>query len=223
MPHRDPHTGQFLPDGESMEAFDRFEEVYDRVELSVPAADIGGQTGQDFGQDGSLEGEVFYGMDEGLLDRDEIAVMLWAEHHLIAGILSTQTADGTVRATVEISGSPEPSAATRRLAAVQLSDAPDTSGDFTIERASPGPQVTGDLVGRPLEALGYGPFSDGATGVGGAGTAGTDDWQGSMAANPVFDDRDDLFYHATLEHSNVADAALFAALSARHVYGVIQD
>lgn len=218
MPHRDPETGKFTAN--EHDDYDRVEEQYFGLHLSVPASDVGGQTGQTFGQDGSFEGLLAYDA-EVFLDRDEIGVMLWAEHNLVTGILSTQTADGTVSAILEVSA-----AGDRQVSAFAgASDIADASGDFTVEtgNAIAGGEVnTGDLVGRPLHAIGYGPITDGNASLAGSGSAGEDEWVGSPAAEPVWDVRDSIFVNGIMEQSNVSDAALYAQIQGRHVFGVME-
>lgn len=211
--------------GDDLEQFERVDEIHDTQVLSVPASAVGGQTDQEFGQSGQFEALEMYELDDVALDRDEIAVLLWAEHDLIAGILSTATADGTLHVGLEVSASPALSAITRPLGGASLTPgvgSHETSGDFDVEIANNAAENNADIVGRTLHALAYGPITDGATGVGGAGTAGTDEWVGSPAAEPVWDVRDSMFLNGFVEHSNDDDAALFAELRYRHVYGVME-
>lgn len=198
--------------------FDRVEEVIDQEHFSVPASDVGGQTGQAFGQQGKWEGDKIYELDA-ILDRDEIGVLLWAEHLLTCGILSTQTADGTLSVNMEISTSPAGS--DPALDALgSTGDIADTSGDFSVESEATTVNDEAETVGRVLTAIGYGPITDGTNGVGGSGSAGRDEWVGQPVAEPVYDVRDELFTNGYMEHSNVSDAALYAHLQIRHVYGI---
>lgn len=199
--------------------FDKFEEAFFSQKFSVPAADLSGATGALFGEEGRWEGRGLYSLDD-LIDRDQLAVMLLAEHHLEVYVTSTETADGTVRAEMEVSTSPAASEAVDLLDSAN--DVADTAGALPVDADGSG-VITSDLVGRALSAVAFGPFSDGATGVGGSGVAGVDWWEGVPVANPVFDDRDDLFVNGVIEASNIADAAIHADLHVRHVYGVVGD
>lgn len=215
---RDPDTGEFISE-DDLESFERIEEVNEQVHLSVPASGVGGQTDQGFGQEGTFEGLLYFNLED-ILDRDEIAVLLWAEHRLWLTSPSTQTADGTVSALMELSASPEASAiADDPLTAGDLADIADTGGDFTVEHDSTSADTGADTVGRPLNAIAHSPFSEGA-GAGGGGTPGDDEWVGQPYAEPVFDIRDDLFVNGYMEHNNISDASLYARITSRHVWGV---
>lgn len=204
-----------------MPDFDRFEETTGVPQISVAAADLTGATGQYFGEQTLFEGVTLYDVDA-LLDRDELAVMMWAEHHLEVYATSTETADGTVRGVIEISASPD-RITNATLAAGSSEDIAD------LEQSAFQPEVdhfnapSADLIGRPLNATGFAPFSDGATGVGGAGTSGNDWWEGSPTAEPDFDARDELYLNGGIEVSNIDDSAIHVDVSYRHVYGVMED
>lgn len=217
MAVRDPKSGKFV----SQDDFSRFDDIaqmHSTLETSVPASDVGGQTGQTLGQFGNFEGEQLYEIEE-IIDRGQVAALLWAHHRLIAYIGSTQTADGTVRASFEVSSSANRTVG-RNLQSTD--DIGDASGNFTIE-SSQNFDDTADIIGPVLEAVGYGPITDGANGVGGAGTAGFQDWEGPVMVSPVFDDRDDIIVNGSIAHSNVSDAALHADLETWHVWGILEE
>lgn len=187
--------------------------------LDVAAADLDGLTGRGYGEDATYEGIPLYPVDD-LLDRDELAVMLWAEHRMGAGFASTATADSTIMAATEISSSPEVSGALDPISGGEK-EVDSQEGDFVIftqvDKA-----ITGDLVGRVLAAMGFGPITDGA-GPGGAGTEGTDWWEGQPAAVPTFDPRDTLYMNGAIDISNAADLSAHVDVRGRHVYGVLED
>lgn len=199
--------------------FDRFESVYFEGQFSAPAADLGGQTGQGLGQDATFEGFDVFDVGE-VLDRRDIGIPVWCRHQLWAYIGSTQTADGTVRADLEISLS-----ATRKVAQPvgdNITDVADTSGDFGVDVNSEDFLATDDLVGPSLEAVGHGPITDGTNGVGGGGTPGKSEWEGNPMLPPILDAGDDVFFNGALEHSNVSDAAIHADIDAWWVIGVLE-
>lgn len=218
-PHRDPQTGQFVSSKE-LDQFDSIEQVHATSAYRVAAAAVGGQTGADFGQETEFEGVPLYSLEDQVIDRGEVAALLWAHHRIVAYITSTQTADGTIRGAIEISSSPE------RQTVFELGpgmdDIGDQTGDFTVQSEEL-VDDTADVIGPALEAVGFGPITDGTNGVGGSGNAGTQDWEGAPMVSPIFDDRDDMFVNGAIEHSNVADAALHVDAQVWHVYGRIED
>lgn len=219
MPHRDPETGKFVSTADSVEEFDEIEEVHGQALMTIAAANLDGSVGQTFGQEASFESEPLYSLDTEILDRREVAVLIWAEHRLDVYLKSTATADGTVRAAIEVTTSPD-------LHPSEGVDAPNT-----VEEQDTGPTIDIDMeieqdaehIGRVLNAVGFSPITDGTNGVGGAGTAGFDTWEGAPMASPVFDDRDDILMNGFIETSNVTDNAVGVDLTVRHVYGVLED
>lgn len=145
------------------------------------------------------------------VDRDEVAHLMMIDATLTAGILSTQTADGTLRAEVEIStsGSKQLHQSSGGYQDVEesadgtLTPEVDTNSDDTANE-------TIDILGRKLVALAYGPITDGTNGVGGAGTAGRDWIKTDYGPRgPELDGRDEVALNGFVEHSNVSDATLF--------------
>lgn len=218
MPHRDPKTGKFVSG--DRDDFDRIEQLHAVDTLSVPAADLDGATGQNFGEESRYEGEELYDFEE-VLDRDEVGVMLWQAQQIVVYGLSTSTADGTVRGAVELSFSPSESFQFNTGGTTDLDD--QTGTGFAIESGEQFFSDTGDVIGRHLQAVGYSPFSDGATGVGGSGGAGIDSWEGPILVDPVVDDRDSLFHNGVIEAQNVADASVHMDLAVWTVLGAMED
>lgn len=97
------------------------------------------------------------------------------------------------------------------------------NADFTVEVQSGAAVDTVDIIGRLLNAEGHGPFSDGASGVGGSGDVGVDSWEGRPVGAPTFDARDEIYLNGLFETSNPADLSVGADLTVHHVYGVIED
>lgn len=224
MPHRDPETGRFLA-GDSGPDVDRFEEMYSQDHYNVAAADLDGGTAQDFGEDQRISGKEVYSLEQPL-DRDELAVLMWAEHHITAYFASTASADSTIRAAVEISAAPEREVVDELGTAGNVSLDSDISGggQFTLEvDEGLGGVQSADLIGRPMQCTGFGPITDGTNGVGGAGTEGQDWWEGQPAADPTFDARDDVFTNMVVQISNASDLSAHIEVSVRHVFGVMED
>lgn len=180
-----------------------------------------GTTGQTLGETSSFEGVRLYEVAD-VLDRRQLAVLLWARHRLVVYIGSTQTADGTIRANFEVSTSPNQNIANGVDAGAGAIE--DQGGtEISLEVNPQEDSDTDDVIGPSLLAVGFGPITDGTNGVGGAGTAGFDDWEGPVMVEPVFDSRDELFVNGQVEASNVSDAAIHADLETWHTYGIIDD
>lgn len=219
-PHRDPQTGKFVSSRDH--DFDRFEQLHAMDTLSVPAADLDGNTGQHFGEESQYEGRELFDF-ETVLDRDEVGVIQWQAQQIVVYGLSSSTADGTVRGAAEFSFSPSNSHILKVASASEDLDDQTGSG-FDIEGVDTVfSSDTGDTVGRTLQAIGYSPFSDGATGVGGSGGAGIDQWEGPVMIDPVVDDRDSLFHNGAIEASNVADASVHMDVSVWTALAVMED
>lgn len=217
MPQRDPVTGQYVSGDASQ--YSDYEFITFQETLRVPASDLDGQTTGNLGDEAEFEGHLVYDMSD-FLDRHEVGRLLKAAHRMVVGITSTQTADGTVRGAVELSSSPSIKV-TKRSEGGGGEQIADVDGNMNVWQGSR-QSDTFDLVGRPLDAIGYGPFSDGASGVGGAGTSGEDetdvrpiDWE--------MDTRDDMFLNGVIEASNVADSSIVMEVTGQHVYGIHED
>jgi hypothetical protein len=215
MPHRDPDTGQFLPHDTA--AYSDIEVATFAGNVGVEAANVDGSTGFIGGQSPEFSGQVVLDYDE-FVDRNEELVLLQAQHRLNVFANSTETADGTVSAAVEISADPAVSEATSRApigntATVDGSVVGASDNDDTI-----------DLIGRPLFAVGHAPFSDGSSGAGGGGSAGEDRYTSSMfpAEFGRFHPRDELFLNGRLVQWNVDDAGIHANVIGQHTYGVVE-
>lgn len=219
MPRRDPETGKFVQGGS--DDFDRFEEAYSTQNMTVAAADLSGGTGEQWGEDTSFENVDIYGVHE-ILDRDELGVLVWAEHYLAAYAKSTMTADSTVRAAVQISTSPDRESGVAEGTGPEGSDISETTGDFPIQ-LDPAFAVDNNTIGRGLHSVGFGPGSDGASGVGVGGSVQADWWEGNPWANPVFDDRSTIFMNGVIEQNNISDGSISVDVATRHVYGVLED
>lgn len=226
MPHgaivRDPDTGQFVSVSDLDTGDVDVESVSFAAVFDLDAADLTGSAGSDLPDQGNFDGELLLDYDD-IVDRHEVAVLLGGEHHLTVMTPSTQTADGTARAVIEVSTSPTSSAvAVGSTAATAVTN---PSGSLTVEAAIQTDDSV-DVIGRVLNANTYSPFSDGATGVGGAGGVGVDTVQLAEYARHVGlvgDRRDELFLHGTLEASNIDDGGLVAHLQGQHYYAVGED
>lgn len=195
-----------------MEQFDDIEIVNFDAHAGIPAADLtGGTTFQ--GGDGANTDPGLQVVDyDDVLDRDEEAVLLWGWHQLAAFINSTETADGSLHAAVEISSSPSFSMG-RSLAGSDL------QGNFD-GRVNTDDDL--DVLGRALRAFATGPFSDGASGVGGGGTGDSDEV--TLETLPIdmarFHPRDELFVNLVVDVWNVDDAGIHTVTQGQHIYGI---
>lgn len=214
LPHRDPKTGRFLPSGET--GWDDIEVATFQGHVGVQAADLTGGTGFNGGDQERFEGLQLLDYDD-FVDRNEELILLSAEHHLNVYANSTETADGTVRLTVTVSASPSVSTG---LATSITTDAVDNN---VVGGADADDSI--DHIGRLLIATGHAPFSDGATGVGGAGSAGEDTYRSTVfpAEFGRFHPRDELFLNGIFEVWNIDDAGIHGELYGQHVYGVIAE
>lgn len=217
MAARDPETGQFVSGGAAAQ-YDDIEVVSIQADVGVQAADLDGSTGFVSGQTFDAEAVPLVDYDE-VVDRNEELHLLQAQHHLVAHVNSTGTADGEVRAYVEISTSP-----TRQVSPTINASAGGGDLDAGVV-GRPDSDDSIDVIGRPLLAVGFGPFSDGATGVGGGGSAGRD----SVDMGPLpreigrFHPRDDLFLNSEIRVWNIADRGVHLDLQGQHVYGVVSE
>lgn len=221
MSVRDPQTGKFVSPEDA--GYDDWEFATNYLSHNVPASQLGGATDGTIGEAYNFEGLPLYEMDE-LLDRDEAADLVRAIHVLEAGITSTETADGTLRATMEISTSPD-----RKVANEVAGQGTGISGEFNgggsiTDASALGERLvfedSRDLLGRPLTALAYGPITDGTNGVGGAGTAGTDRVDIEDPIGFDLHPRDEMFVNGAVEVANVDDTSVVFSLYTQHVYGV---
>lgn len=200
-----------------MNTFDDIEVVTFDAGVGIEASNLAGNTGFQGETVSQFEGLELVDYDE-IVDRNERLVLLQAHHALSVYANSTETADGTVAAAVEISASP----AVTSVGQVRLSTSSVNGNDYV---GSAGLDDTIDLIGRPLAAVGHAPFSDGSTGTGGGGSAGED--QVSVTDLPremaEFHPRDELFLNGEMEPWNVDDAGIHLIVKGQHIYGVEGD
>lgn len=211
MAVRDPVTGQFR--SAVQENYDDIEVASWLTHLGVQAADLTGTTGFG-GQTDEWENHQVVDLDD-ILDRDEAADLIAAYHRVVVFQNSTATADGTVQAHVEVATS-----GNRLLGpAMGNTDAVGGAGDVVGTTTS---QDTIDLIGRALTATGHAPFSDGATGVGGGGSAGEDQVALSFPPGRLgqFHPRDEVVLNGRFAAWNIDDAAIHVMVSGQHWYGV---
>lgn len=213
-PHRDPETGKFV----AGEAFDDIEVATFQADIGVAAADLTGGTGFAGGQVLQFESVDVVDYDD-LVDRNESLRLLSASHALTVSVNSTETADGTVRGYVEVSTSPS-----EQVSEAIVNSALD--GDVSAGLVgSPDSDDSIDVIGRPLLAVGHAPFSDSATGVGGAGSAGHDQVDVENVPEEIgrLHPRDDLFVNGAIRPWNIDDAGVHIDVTGQHVYGVLDD
>jgi len=223
MPHRDPDTGQFLP--HSSTRYDDVEVATWSATFGLEASNHSGNTGFNGGDRYDVEGIEVIDYDE-FVDRDEDLRLLSAQHRMFVCSNSTQTADGTVVAAVEVSSSPAISGPTQNLgktigAAVDTDTGGGASGEALGRSRT---EDTIDIIGRPLGSMAGSPFSDGSSGAGGGGSAGEDSYQSEMfpAESGRFHPRDELFVNGQVTAWNIDDAGSHVAVGGQHVYGVLE-
>lgn len=216
MAARDPETGQFVAGG-AMDKYSDFEVFTATAHMDIDAADIDGTTSSEYPDGQNFEGFQLVDYDE-LVDRNEVLDLLRAQHALTVYGNSTGTEDGSIRGLVEISSAPT----------LQAMDALEPTGtkpiddsDFNVNyRLYDTDSI--DILGRVLIGHAGQPFSDTATGVGGAGSTGEDSYEltGFPEVIGRFHPRDELFINGALEASNIADAGIHIDVSVQHLYGV---
>lgn len=214
MAARDPETGKFV----SAEGFEDVEVVSFSAGLGVEAGNLAGATGFDGGSEHNFDGGELIDYDD-VVDRNEMLVLLAGWHRLVTYINSTQTADGTVLATVEISSSPAQQMGFNITATD--TDVFDTTQNIV---GSSNREDSIDVVARPMTAVGHGPITDGTNGVGGAGAAGEDTVRFGRPPGEAasFHPRDELFLNGELTQWNVDDAGIHIMVTGQHWYGVDQ-
>lgn len=193
----------------------------------MAAADLDGSTGPGFGQAAIFEDVVALDLDD-VLDRHRLADVLAYNHRLTCIAPSTQTADGTCRFSGTFATGPSHrfTSAGGQFQEEFSGGTPFTGGAFTSN--TDGGILTEDSldpIGRPLDAIAGSPFSDGATGVGGAGSAGEDNDRGEMPHAGMFtvDRRDEIFVAGVAEASNIDDASLYSSWTFQWLLGVYDD
>lgn len=209
VPQRDPQTGKFV----SGDSYDDYEVITFDAAVGVEAADLNGGTGF-AGQSEFYNGLEIIDYDE-VVDRNERLDLLRAEHRLLVYANSTETADGTVVASAEISSAPT----ITDVGAVRQ-DQTDVDGGPVVGEGRQDDTI--DLLGRPLVGAGYGPFSDSSTGVGGAGSSMHDRVVIHNPPGPIgtFHPRDELFVNGEIDAWNIDDAGVHLDIKGQHVYGV---
>jgi hypothetical protein len=217
MPHRDPETGQFT--GNEHSSFDDIEVVAWGGTVGIEAANLDGGTG--FSGEGRNDFSGLKVIDyDDIVDRNEELVLVEAEHHMDVYANSTETADGTVSAAVEVSADSARSRVTELAADPATTE--DLGGDIKGVSAI---DDSIDIIGRVMTSVGHAPFSDGSTGVGGGGAAGSDSVEllSAPAEFGRFHPRDELYVNGSIDTWNIDDAGVHVNLSGQHVYGVRED
>lgn len=223
MPHRDPETGQFLSHDETKRDFKDITVQRQTDHFSVAAADLDGSTGQQGGQHFVATSDLDIDIAGGL-DRNEVAKLLATRLTVQAFVNSTATADGTVEAELEYSTEAAPEIIEQR-------------GEGTIATAGleggAVDRLHSEVTNSPevlawARAVGHNPFSDGASGVGGGGSAGETTYvmeYGELLgeAAPEFDRHSDIHTHVALRNWNMADAAIHATGNLDLVWGIFED
>lgn len=186
------------------------EPVHFDQDFSVAADELDGSTTQNFGQNVSYEEVELLELAD-VIERDEIAYLLGVSAKHVAYIKSTATADSTVRSAQAILTSPN-SGIYDGTSGYEAVDA--QNGTMELDQSTTqanGPAWNSDsVIGRPMLSIGFNPFSDGATGVGGGGSISADwiDMHWSAGNGPLFDHRDTVWLGGIVENQNCDDASL---------------
>lgn len=219
MAVRDPETGQFVS---SSRISDAMEVVQFQKIVNIPASTLGGAADGSLPGGGALEDWQIYDLDE-VLDRHEVGHLVHAQARLAAGITSTATADGTLRVTAEIGTNGAYEVVQGHAAPANmdsLAAEAETGTDLNDAKSRSAHEDTIELVHRALDAYAYGPITDGATGVGGAGSGGHDRIDYHLPFDYEVDQRDEMRLNAITEISNVSDTSVTWGVTGQHVYRV---
>lgn len=210
MVTRDPSTGRFVAGDE----FDDVEVVTFTGSAGIEAANNDGTTSFT-GEFSNFEGIQLVDYDN-VVDRNEDLQLLYAAHRLAAYPNSTETEDGTLVVSAEVSGSPSRGSATTLIST-------STVDDPVVGSGQSGDSI--DIIGRPLLAMAGAPFSDTTTGVGGAGSGGHDQYESDVfpAEMGQFHPRDELFLNGQIRTFHIDDAGVHLTVQGQHVYGVRSD
>lgn len=176
-------------------------------QFSVAAGSLDGSTDERGGQNDVGE-QVLGGREPiGGLERGEIAELLAIRLYCEAYTNSTQTADGAVRGSVEISREP----VFQTLDGDQITTGTGSLDGLNYQVVGPGETFEPDVLAR-AQSMGFSPFSDGSSGVGGGGSTTQGvyemDFMETFGSGPLFDRNDEFFQHVNWIQWNVADAAL---------------
>lgn len=218
MPHRDPETGQYLPQDARIE-FEDIEVASFGFQGGVTAAGMEGSTGYGDADQGAVQGVQLIDYDE-IVDRNEELHLLEAQHRLSVYQNATATEDGSIRGYAEISTS----------GAFQLAEVSDVSVS-NLDDNQRGDVINGqaefddgiDLIGRPLVATGTGSFYNASNGAGGGASAGEDSYVSDYFPGEMgrFHPRDELDLNIAFDASNIDDAGIHLDVTGQHVYGVV--
>lgn len=194
--------------------YDDFERAYSWHSFSVPASAVDGTTGQDGGQSFDAEGNAdIIQLD---VDRGEVAELVSLLVYLQVYSNSTTTADGTVLGGLEVSTFED------ARVVQNFGNASSSLGGSIDSRKS-------NVIKRPgivevVTAVGHSPFSDGATGVGGAGSTGEatvrKQFRDMYGSGPTFDAGSELNLHPGFIQWNIADAAIHMDATIEVVYDI---
>lgn len=193
----------------AVDGFDTLVSQWRLDHYSIAAADLDGETGQGGGQYDFQADLVSWGLAGGMRAGVEVAEILLVESRLDAWINSTETEDGTLQVVAEVGTDGDSRMVERGDTNIQTTDILASN----IDRVDGTGTFDADLW-SVLSAVAHAPFSDSATGVGGAGTAGHDehvvDYRG-WGGGPIVDgDDDDVFNHVGFRTWNVDDSAVHA-------------
>lgn len=224
MPHRDPHTGQFVSNG-SGGNFDGswLEEVYtgqgayvDVEQLTFHVDQLTDTNGETNDREDNTVLELLDFND--ILDRrEEMCDILYMDVGLTVGAhLADDNVTVTPRSVVggallHESEDPAP------LDITELD--PYGAGDFALAETDD----TLDAIGRRLTGHASPGFEDGANSAGGGASATTDRWSGwghQLTGNATFSERDELF--ATVELNQHRETKGWLQLSGQMMVGLFE-
>lgn len=203
MSARDPETGQFVSSKDSDYDWDELEIQHVSTNYGVPAADLSGATS--FACTSITAASEKEWEPAGGISRGELAELVALQHVINVYINSTETADGSVVGQLIVSTEDD----TQGVG--NLPGGFDDIGSTVIDQDEM--QVTTDPAHVDiLEAFGTGPFSDGASGVGGGGSAGQHAKSLNFKAwggfGPTYDVHSEFRGHPQFSVWNVDDAGI---------------
>lgn len=204
--------------------FDDIEVVSFSANAGVQASNLSGTTGFQGGDEQEFEGLELVDYDE-IVDRNEELRLLYVAHALSVYANSTETEDGTVAASVEISADPSLTDVGRGATDLGTGSVPGTGKDSADVVGLARSDDTIDIIGRALTAVGTGAFSDTTNGTGGGGAAGHDSYDSEVFPMEMgrFHPRDELFLNGRFASWNIDDAGIHIGVEGQHIYGVMES
>lgn len=195
---------------------DDLEYINFNVDLKADPADSDGTQDQTYGQTGDYEGLELLDFDD-LLDRHEVAHLVYMDAHLAVHILQqAQTGNTMARGIHEFNARPSITAAHE---AESYSNVATSSGDLTPE-SSTLTDDSADLPVRPLEAVATQAYRDDGNNQVATGAQGWDAVRGPIPGTWDFDRRDELYLNGVLEMDNWQAGSFHNSIAGQLVFAI---